>query len=74
MIVCLCRRISDRDINSAVRAGTACFEVLQDQTGVASCCGCCQDCAREVFESARADHGVGEAMLSHPVHQVSRAA
>jgi bacterioferritin-associated ferredoxin len=74
MIVCLCRRISDRDITSAVRGGAQCFELLQDQTGVASCCGCCHDCAREVFEAARAQHGVSEAPLSHPVHLVSRAA
>jgi bacterioferritin-associated ferredoxin len=54
MIVCLCRRISDRDIAQAVRNGTTCFAQLQDDTGVASCCGCCHDCAREVFDSARA--------------------
>lgn len=74
MIVCLCRRVSDRDISAAVRSGTHCFDVLQDTTGVASCCGCCHDCAREVFESARAQHGVEAAPLSHPVHLVSRAA
>lgn len=74
MIVCLCRRISDRDIAAAVRAGTHNFEILQDQTGVSSCCGCCQDCAREVFDSAKAQHGVADAALSHPVHLVSRAA
>ena len=52
MIVCLCHRVSDRDIKSAVKAGTACFEVLQDELRVASSCGCCHDCAREVFEAA----------------------
>ena len=52
MIVCLCHRISDRDIGAAVRAGTACFEVLQDDLRVASSCGCCLDCAREVFDAA----------------------
>jgi bacterioferritin-associated ferredoxin len=54
MIVCLCHRVSDRDIQREVATGTHCFEVLQDQTGVASSCGCCHDCAREVFDSARA--------------------
>ncbi|HSW04896.1 (2Fe-2S)-binding protein [Aquabacterium sp.] len=53
MIVCLCRRVSDRDIHRAVQHGVADFEVLQDQTGVASHCGCCHDCAREVFDEAR---------------------
>lgn len=54
MIVCLCRRVSDRDITAAVTAGVHNFEVLQDRTGVSSCCGCCLDCAREVFDAARA--------------------
>lgn len=52
MIVCLCHRVSDRDIHREVSAGTQCFEVLQDETRVASSCGSCHDCAREVFDSA----------------------
>jgi bacterioferritin-associated ferredoxin len=52
MIVCLCHRISDRDIHREVRSGTACFEQLQDDTRVASSCGACHDCAREVFDAA----------------------
>lgn len=52
MIVCLCHRVSDRDIAAAVRSGTACFEVLQDDLRVASSCGACLDCAREAFDHA----------------------
>lgn len=52
MIVCLCHRVSDRDIHAAVAAGTRCFETLQDDLRVASSCGCCHDCAREVFAEA----------------------
>ena len=52
MIVCLCHRVSDRDIRREVSTGTNCFEVLQDDTRVASSCGSCQDCAREVFNQA----------------------
>ena len=54
MIVCLCHRVSDRDIRTAVCSGTRCFDVLQDDLRVASSCGCCQDCAREVFDAALA--------------------
>lgn len=53
MIVCLCRRVSDRDIAAAVQSGVDNFEILQDRTGVASCCGCCHDCARDSFNAAR---------------------
>lgn len=54
MIVCLCHRVSDRDIQRAVAGGVQCFEVLQDETRLASSCGCCHDCAREVFDAALA--------------------
>ena len=52
MIVCLCHRVSDRDIKAAVTDGTRCFEILQDDLRVASSCGSCHDCAREVFDAA----------------------
>lgn len=52
MIVCLCHRVSDRDIRRHVEAGLRNFELLQDETCVASACGSCMDCAREVFEEA----------------------
>lgn len=52
MIVCLCHRISDRDIREAVHCGTRDFESLQDDTCIARNCGCCHDCAVEVFEEA----------------------
>lgn len=53
MIVCLCNRVSDRDIHQAVQVhGVRDFEVLKDVTRATSCCGCCHDCAREVFDEA----------------------
>ena len=52
MIVCLCHRISDRDIRRCVASGVSSFEILQDETQVATACGCCHDCAREVFQEA----------------------
>jgi bacterioferritin-associated ferredoxin len=52
MIVCLCHRVSDRDIRRQVASGTRSFERLQDETRVASACGGCHDCAREVFDNA----------------------
>ena len=34
MIICLCHRVSDRDIRTAVQSGTLSFDLLQDETGV----------------------------------------
>jgi bacterioferritin-associated ferredoxin len=51
MIVCICHRISDRDIARAARQGCTSFDELQDQTRVGTACGACGDCARETFEA-----------------------
>lgn len=53
MIVCVCHRVSDKDISRQVQQGCMSFEGLQANTGVATCCGCCESCAREVFHDAK---------------------
>lgn len=57
MIVCICRRISDRDI---ARHAPACgdFEELQMETGVSTACGACRDCAHALF-SCHQPRGAG---------------
>lgn len=52
MIICLCHRLSDRDIERQVACGVRSFEELQDETCIARNCGCCEDAAREVFDAA----------------------
>ena len=64
MIVCLCHRISDRDIREAVRTGTRDFESLQDETCIARNCGCCEDCAMETFEDALAKHAASTSIAA----------
>jgi bacterioferritin-associated ferredoxin len=54
MIVCICHRVSDRDIEREARAGCASFEELQSELGVATGCGQCSDCARETFARVQA--------------------
>jgi bacterioferritin-associated ferredoxin len=49
MIVCVCRRVSDRDIARVAREGCASFDELQFELGVATQCGACHDCAQAVF-------------------------
>ncbi|MBX9795120.1 MAG: (2Fe-2S)-binding protein [Burkholderiaceae bacterium] len=50
MIVCVCRRVSDRDIEREVHRGCPSFEDLQIDLGVATSCGTCTVCAVQVFE------------------------
>jgi bacterioferritin-associated ferredoxin len=54
MIICVCHRISDRDIARMVRDGCASFDELQFELAVATCCGKCHDSARETFDAHRA--------------------
>lgn len=53
MIVCLCHRISERDIERVARKGCESFEALQAQTCVATRCGTCHEVAQDTFERAR---------------------
>ncbi len=53
MIVCVCHRVSDRDIAQAARHGCASFDELQEQLRVGTACGACGDCARETFDAQR---------------------
>jgi bacterioferritin-associated ferredoxin len=55
MIVCICRRISDREIARHARAGLD-FDEIQFELGVATQCGQCEGCARDVVAQC-APHG-----------------
>lgn len=52
MIVCVCHRVSERDIHQNVSAGCPSFDALQDDLRVATACGACHDCACAVYEDA----------------------
>jgi bacterioferritin-associated ferredoxin len=52
MIVCVCHRVSDKDIHHHASQGCVSFDALQMETGVSTCCGRCEDCAREVLDDA----------------------
>ena len=54
MIVCVCHRVSDRDIEREVRHGCPSFEELLEELRVGTGCGCCLECARDTFDVARA--------------------
>ncbi len=62
MIVCVCHRISDRDIRRMAQQGCESFDDLQMDSGVSTCCGRCEDCAREVFSQAKVAVGTVAAL------------
>ncbi len=49
MIVCICNNVSDRDIRKAVATGMTTMSELRQNLGVATCCGKCNACARQVL-------------------------
>lgn len=53
MIVCVCRRISDREIARHARAGMD-FSDIQFELGVATQCGQCEGSAREIVQQCSA--------------------
>lgn len=56
MIVCVCRRVSDREIERLARSGCASFDELQMESGVGTCCGRCAECAQAVFSNVQGRH------------------
>lgn len=65
MIVCVCNRVSDRDIARHVRAGMD-FSDIQLELGVATQCGQCEGCAREVVEQCLPGHPVAAVQQRNP--------
>jgi bacterioferritin-associated ferredoxin len=50
MYVCVCHGISESRLKQVIREGANSFEQLQSRTGVATCCGSCESCARELLD------------------------
>lgn len=65
MIVCVCRRISDREIARHARAGLD-FEGIQFELGVATQCGQCESCARDVVAQCSASRPTANIVLASP--------
>ena len=63
MIVCVCHRVSDREIARHARAGMD-FSDIQLELGVATQCGQCESCARDVVSQCSATHPVAAIQLA----------
>jgi bacterioferritin-associated ferredoxin len=72
MIVCVCRRVSDREIARHARAGMS-FDEIQFELGVATQCGQCEDCAREVVAQCSCGHPVAALHCETAVVQLAPA-
>lgn len=50
MYVCVCTAVTDRQIRDAVDQGARSLEQVQCMVPVGSCCGRCEEAAREVID------------------------
>ncbi len=50
MYVCICNAVTDRDIRAEVERGASSLFDVQCRLPVASCCGRCEDTARQVID------------------------
>ena len=50
MIVCHCRRVSDRSVRAAVRAGANTEDRVAEMCGAGADCGCCRPAVSELIE------------------------
>lgn len=72
MIVCVCRRVSDREIARHARAGMT-FDEVQFELGVATQCGQCEGCARDVIAQCSASHPVAALHRDDGMHVIQLA-
>lgn len=64
MIICICHKISDREIVRHARAGMG-FDEIQFELGVAMQCGRCEDCARDVVAQCRSNSPVAHIKVAN---------
>lgn len=53
MYVCICKGVTDSQIQQAVKREGADYKVVREQLGVATDCGQCGQCAKEVIKSCQ---------------------
>jgi bacterioferritin-associated ferredoxin len=73
MIVCVCRRVSDRELARHARAGMS-FDDIQFELGVATQCGQCECCARDVVAQCNPCHPVAAVAGEMRGHRIQLAA
>lgn len=58
MYICVCNSVTDRDIQKAVDSGASSLDDLKSELKVATCCGCCADCAKNLLRGAHSKSNV----------------
>lgn len=49
MYVCVCNKVTDKEIHQACDDGAKSMSCLEEKLKVATCCGRCKDCAQKLL-------------------------
>jgi bacterioferritin-associated ferredoxin len=55
MYVCVCNSVTDRQLREAVEKGHDTLPKLRNELGVATSCGKCASCARQLLREIRSE-------------------
>ena len=64
MYVCICNKVTDRDIQKAAAEGAQTVDCLKESLKVATCCGRCHDCASRVLHAAQQEVMLSELQVA----------
>ena len=53
MIICICNRLRDSEVQGAIAQGARCAEDVHTHCGVDVNCGCCLDTIDDMVDAAR---------------------
>lgn len=62
MYVCLCKRVTHKDIEAAMADGADDMRTLQKRTGVATGCGGCRDFTKDLLNAQPQDSALALAV------------
>jgi bacterioferritin-associated ferredoxin len=65
MIVCVCNRITEKEVGRAARAGARTTEKAYERLGCDVLCGCCVDYAQEVIDQELSGRPLFRVVASH---------
>lgn len=68
MIVCVCRRVSNREIARHARAGMS-FDDIQFELGVATQCGQCESSARDIATQCSLGTSIANIQLASRIQE-----
>lgn len=64
MYVCICNAVTEREIRQAVGLGVTTLKELREGLGVASCCGKCGSCAKNILRDELAGACYGDVAMA----------